>query len=232
MAKDYVVPATVVKHGVFVLMLLAILNAVAFGSLYFNGAFHVAVRTECVINSFETGWAPDDSSIPVASSMQLPIELRPVAYKVMKNDSGRYGIDDERDWSSLNPKGFGFVRIPVDGSNDETFFTVSMYHQLQCLNVLRRIMKDKMRNATGTDVVHSSLAADCLGYLRQAILCQADTTLELATILTIGDGRVVPGVFDLEQTHQCGDWTQIREYMEERYEIWSLDPLPGNHSSR
>lgn len=49
-------------------------------------------------------------------------------------------------------------------------YTVALFHQLRCLDVVRRAYVHRGE--------FSPLKAHCLNYLRQSILCQADTRLE------------------------------------------------------
>ncbi len=54
-------------------------------------------------------------------------------------------------------------------------------------------------------------------YIRQAILCAGDTTLDYADDQTAGlDGKVVRyGFTGANSTHQCRDWNAIKTFAEE-----------------
>ncbi|KAG1798716.1 hypothetical protein EV424DRAFT_1332873, partial [Suillus variegatus] len=76
-------------------------------------------------------------------------------------------------------------------------FGVSMFHQLHCLQMIRLALINGPNDHSG----------HCLNFLRQAILCNSDTTL---------DPRL--GV-----THICRDWSQVYAYIEEnqRSPVWA-----------
>jgi hypothetical protein len=60
------------------------------------------------------------------------------------------------------------------------------------------------------------LTPDIKKYIRQAILCAGDTTLDFADDRTIGfDGKVTRyGFTGANSTHQCRDWDAVREFAE------------------
>ena len=136
--------------------------------------------------------------------LQLPIQVQSVVQ--VTEQSERYGIYDAEDWHSLLPPKHGYVAL---GPNHREF-GVSMYHQLHCLNTLRIA---SIHN--NTEFGHIS---HCLDYLRQAILCQADTTLEESEVDVRPDGVLDSGATGLGVTHICRDWTQIRRFVETNIE--------------
>ncbi|KAJ6191949.1 hypothetical protein J3E72DRAFT_273885 [Bipolaris maydis] len=115
----------------------------------------------------------------------------------------------------LNPNhdGLGFVRVEDEHkyglhggyqyknkSEHYTAFTVAMYHQLHCVG--REVYSDKAHetNLNETEKMHMRYqhANHCFDYLRQAIMCYADTTLE--------------GVDELGLTHQCKRWDEFERW--------------------
>ena len=100
------------------------------------------------------------------------------------------GKDASTQWSSLFPQ--NSRHIVQDSSG--TQYTVAMYHQLECLDVIRKSFLE--RNVTET-------TRDCFNYLQQAILCHADTRME--SIRWIGKPHVisVPGYW------RCRDWEAL-----------------------
>lgn len=66
-------------------------------------------------------------------------------------------------------------------------------------------------------------ALHCLTYLRQLVLCSADTTLERAFEAKNVDGRITRAAYGMDITHQCRDWTQVRKYVEDNYEEYMKD---------
>jgi len=130
-------------------------------------------------------------------------------------------VNDEDDWSSIIPNhGFVLLDSPSEEA-DETgraFYAVSMYHQLHCLNGFRRLtVAAKNGTMTQHNVDH---AVHCLSYLRQLLLCHADTALEPARSATTVSGGTTQAVYGEGTTHQCRDWTQVRAFVEKNYQLW------------
>lgn len=77
----------------------------------------------------------------------------------------------------------GLVNIP-SANGTRTVYGVSMYHQLHCLNNIRKFFWTTQVEDKPTDDVHSAHVADivhivhCFDYIRQGIMCAGDTTLE------------------------------------------------------
>lgn len=127
-------------------------------------------------------------------------------------DSDGYGMSNDNGWASLTPRGHGFVKI------DEEFYSLSLYHQLHCLNSFRRTFNN---NNNGSHANHGTFHAEhCISYLRQMILCAGDTTLEPAYSAFTKDGLPTRAASGIGVTHQCRDWVQIRHFAEENYELW------------
>jgi len=155
----------------------------------------------------------------------LPVQLRPVALTI--EDSENYGLHDDSDWDSLIPN-HGFVRLPSspDGpstvdKNGQAYFAVSMYHQLHCLNGFRHLTVASLAgNQTKHNIDH---AVHCLSYLRQLLLCHADTALEPARLADTVTGGTTQAVYGEGTTHRCHDWTQVRSWVEDNYQAWKAE---------
>ncbi|KAF7347012.1 hypothetical protein MVEN_01454300 [Mycena venus] len=78
------------------------------------------------------------------------------------------GSRADEQWSALIPAGGGLVQL-----GQETF-TISMYHQLKCLDIIRR---EYVAGSMGKPET-SAAARHCLNYIRQMILCRGDRHLE------------------------------------------------------
>lgn len=141
--------------------------------------------------------------------VRLPVDLKQVALEVTASD--RYGMHDDNDWASLTPPGHGFVHL------SEGYYALSMYHQLHCLNSFRRMFNAAAENKTVHQADSSVHALHCLTYLRQMVLCSADVTLEPARHIHFASGRQTTAAYGMGVTHQCRDWVQVREYVEENY---------------
>jgi hypothetical protein len=76
----------------------------------------------------------------------------------------------DEDWSYLIPENGPSISIAF-GSLKQTY-TLAMLHQLACL---RYVQEDYTRGLAPSD---SSLIRHCLNYMRQSLLCHAETRLE------------------------------------------------------
>ncbi|KAI1869663.1 uncharacterized protein JN550_005644 [Neoarthrinium moseri] len=129
-------------------------------------------------------------------------------------------------WNKLMPLGMGFQWVkepekyhdlpkPIEwGFDDEgkemTVFTTSMTHQLHCLWA---IVQTYSGLSSGHEIPedHHWHMIHCFSYMRQAILCAADTALE-------GHATTFPkdnsGSDGWDAKHVCKDQSQVRSYLE------------------
>jgi len=121
---------------------------------------------------------------------ELPLRLDTVemAFEdVAPNNSYRQAdLFSWLEWHAIDhfPRAHGFVSLGPDGRK----FGVSMFHQLHCLEMIREAF------IVGPD----GHASHCLNFLRQTLLCAADTTLERKGVQT---------------THSCRDWMRVYDYI-------------------
>lgn len=108
----------------------------------------------------------------------------------------------------------GYVRIPnpaayalkpgvTYGMNGSEVFSISMYHQLHCLAMIRQAyyhpLEGQMHHGGGKGAAPSETAQrgahmdHCFDYLRQGISCAADMTIEWAKVEYDGTRRQVDG---------------------------------------
>lgn len=166
--------------------------------------------THCVQLDF-TAWLADDYP------PYLPLDLGPPVVLTLE-DSRHYSLNEtstDFEWESLYPgKDLGFIRL----GPQKRFFGLSMYHQLHCLDSLRRAILGGTHGHGRTsqtfkrDVEHSS---HCLNYLRQTVLCAADLTLEeelAAGTQDVGEG--------LSAIHVCRDWSRVQKFAQANWEEW------------
>ncbi|KAG1882216.1 hypothetical protein F4604DRAFT_1577633 [Suillus subluteus] len=139
--------------------------------------------------------------------IELPLDLEIVALTF--EDSKYYSTSGLTAWSEWNlldhfPEGHGFVRLGPNGR----LFGVSMFHQIHCLQMIRLALINGPNDHSG----------HCLNFLRQAILCNSDTTLD--PVYTNGS---TAGSDGLGVTHICRDWSQLYAYIEEnqRSSVWA-----------
>ncbi|KAF2186413.1 hypothetical protein K469DRAFT_151373 [Zopfia rhizophila CBS 207.26] len=141
-------------------------------------------------------------------------------------------------WAAMIPKGRGFVKVKDENPDGDTdgLYCVSVFHQLHCLDMLRRgyyaAVERADRNPTPTvapdggpfspvpgDFTHrhggsshhedsSSHMEHCFDYLLQALACAADPTLEKRN-------ETISGVRGWGTTHQCHDFETLKKWTEE-----------------
>ncbi|TAQ88147.1 hypothetical protein B7494_g3546 [Chlorociboria aeruginascens] len=128
-------------------------------------------------------------------------------------------------WDSLMPHGRGRVVIEQpwtyglssieDPPLDSEEYGISVFHQLHCLGVLRyswfALMGDQ-DSSIERPLHHLAPAAaiHCFDFLRQALMCQADTTIEFAKYR--GRDGVVRTAHGWGVEHKCKDWDSVWEW--------------------
>ncbi|KAK7691638.1 hypothetical protein QCA50_005037 [Cerrena zonata] len=116
--------------------------------------------------------------------------------------SALYGANQDG-WNHMLPSGEHLIREGhLDGS--VSTYTVAVFHQLQCLNIIRRYHAGDSEFPSTS----SPLVAHCLNYLRESILCQMDMREE-----QIPDKPLING-FD----RMCMDWEVIWQEAEKNHE--------------
>ncbi|RPD75666.1 hypothetical protein L226DRAFT_570654 [Lentinus tigrinus ALCF2SS1-7] len=139
--------------------------------------------------------------------------LRNAAFTM--EESVHYSLNFTLEWESLIPSGTaGAVRL----GPDKRYYIVSMFHQLQCLDELRRAV---VQTGNGSDS-SSERVHHCLNYIRQMLLCAANVRLE--PVKPTAGGRGADG-FWLE--HRCRDWSMLRREVEDNYERWQVGNPEG-----
>ena len=114
----------------------------------------------------------------------------PVAMNIA--GSPRYDINGPNaaeEWRHLLPEGGHTVRI--DGET----YTVTLFHQLKCLDLIRE------EHDAGPVPVTSPIVRHCMNYLRQTLLCHPNLSLELG----ISPLASVETRYDIA----CRDWTKV-----------------------
>ncbi|KAE8369712.1 hypothetical protein BDV27DRAFT_152793 [Aspergillus caelatus] len=135
-------------------------------------------------------------------------------------------------WENLpGPNGHGFIMLTPEEAADypDTKAGLSVFHQLHCLGAVRKFIWDLVlgredpeqllrewpENVT-SPTYHSAIhglwhISHCLDYLRQALQCAGDTSLEFVT--EISGEAVVDG---LDWPHECRSWDSIWDYATDR----------------
>ncbi|KAJ2975103.1 hypothetical protein NUW54_g11784 [Trametes sanguinea] len=154
-------------------------------------------------NTFELSILPPSSSLsqhPRDSALTI-------------EDSVHYLPNNSAEWSSTFPIGSsGFVRLGPRGR----LFGVSMFHQLHCLDKMRRAVVEPPPSEW-----ESWHTQHCLNYVRQMLLCAANVRLEpVKEIESHAGGKKEAKVDGLGLEHQCRDWSVLRKAAEENYLHW------------
>lgn len=129
----------------------------------------------------------------------------------------------QQKWLDLVPKGLGYVQIdnpeqfdglptPLTEFNESTVFTTSVTHQLHCLHSIVQTFNEMRAYPHTPPSVGPWHMGHCFEYLRQAIMCAGDTTLE-GQATTFPDG--VDGSDGWDAMHVCKDYSQIFHYLED-----------------
>jgi hypothetical protein len=108
------------------------------------------------------------------------------------------------EWSSLVPANSGIIHL----GPDRRPFSISLFHELRCLDVLRAELETQLELAdqyvAGHAVEHDNVVHHCMNYVRQMSMCRGDTRLENVK-------RIFPhtGTTTSDITHTCKDWTAV-----------------------
>ncbi|KAI1426465.1 hypothetical protein F5Y12DRAFT_742309 [Xylaria sp. FL1777] len=116
-------------------------------------------------------------------------------------------------WEDLIPKGRGFIEVTDSGGSNR--YCVSAFHQLHCLDMLRHgyyaaveLVNQKSDLKAITPVNPAAHMQHCFDYLRQALMCAADPTLEIRN-------ESISGVTGWGSTHQCRNFEALKQWTEQ-----------------
>ncbi|KAF2276344.1 uncharacterized protein EI97DRAFT_377412 [Westerdykella ornata] len=107
--------------------------------------------------------------------------------------------------------------VAIDRQHDGPGYMVSLFHQLHCLSYLAEHFQQGYGGVKlDEEVAHHS--AHCFNYIRQGIMCAADTTLEGETKDGPGEGS----------EHVCKDYEKVLEWANQHAAYrWREGLLPG-----
>ncbi|KZV85735.1 hypothetical protein EXIGLDRAFT_775275 [Exidia glandulosa HHB12029] len=133
-----------------------------------------------------------------------PLELDRV-HKATE-DTIHYALDTplgHSEWDTTLPSGGGILHF----GPSQRPFSISMFHQLRCLNVIGRELEVRA-NGDAAWKEPTPLSTHCMSYMRQMVLCRASTRLESVHTSTR------PHVSVNAVTHTCNDWSAVYEAAE------------------
>jgi hypothetical protein len=145
----------------------------------------------------------------------LPLAVSP-ANVVFQSNMGHFGMGKDlrtwAEWSAMRPVETGFLFL------GQTYLPigVSMWHQYHCLDHIRNII------TSGDD--GSDHTEHCFHYIRQSILCHADSTLEPRSrrSFDVEGNEIFPGDGIV---HTCRDFQSIYEWSMEESKGWSKEQI-------
>ncbi len=141
----------------------------------------------------------------------VPLSKHPRDAALVIEDTVHYHPNASAEWHSLFPAGTGgFVKL----GPQNRLFGVSMFHQLHCLDKMRRAVV-----SVPSSEWESWHTQHCLNYVRQMLLCAANMRLE-PVIMEKGKGKEGLKVDGLGLEHRCRDWSVLRRAVEKNYERW------------
>lgn len=124
----------------------------------------------------------------------------------------------ERAWDALISPAHGFVRVEdpkryglkpgidlAEGGGEG--YALSVFHQIHCLSAVRKLLAMPSPDNDDSLLERNHHIKHCLDYLRNQIMCSADTSLEHARV-----GGTDTEVDSWGVVHQCRDWTQVWEF--------------------
>jgi len=130
-------------------------------------------------------------------------------------------------WHDLFPEQGGFFKHPTIAPQRSAF---AVFHQLHCLNSIREGYWSVYQAATeGRRIVDDDLPImstpshirHCIDLLRNTLMCQPDTTVELKN-------KTLGGVTGFGTEHQCKDWNQLVRWTK-KWQAYEQDPREPGH---
>ncbi|QSZ36207.1 hypothetical protein DSL72_007333 [Monilinia vaccinii-corymbosi] len=138
-------------------------------------------------------------------------------------------------WDNLMPAGRGFILVEepekyglkpgLPSLNGPDRYSISAFHQLHCLGMIREsynsallgqrphIHGDENLSDAAAQESNKEHTGHCFDYIRQAIICSADMTIEWA--MEMPDGKAPFTVDGWGITHTCRDWESVLKWMGE-----------------
>ncbi|TVY87753.1 Oxidase, partial [Lachnellula willkommii] len=147
-----------------------------------------------------------------ASANSTNEKVRSVRYTFEYNRTFAEASDSaDRAWKDLFPLQNGYFTYPEIAPERST---LSVYHQLHCLNGIREgywtvhdlaVAGKKLNDNTLPMMISPPHIRHCIDLLRQSLMCNADTTVEKKD-------EVAGGVHGFGVQHRCKHWFQLVDW--------------------
>jgi len=164
------------------------------------------------------------------STISLDIIPQVLEYKRPFAEDPRLQVEDI--WDSIFPnngsQGSGYFSHPDIAPKRSTF---SAYHQLHCLRGIRQAYYEALDSPASNDAHDKSAhytvdshtspvhIRHCIDYIRQSLMCYADTTIEEK------DDKI-NGVRGFGTLHECRDWRDLVKWTEETQKKYGMGDKP------
>ncbi|KAI0505347.1 hypothetical protein F5B22DRAFT_529266 [Xylaria bambusicola] len=189
-------------------------------TIRFGSIFHRLVFPLTLVFSFCAGLAvkslAESSMIPTQTPVDLNSEPTPEGapshptFRTIFTYNRTFGADPLEDpltedaWDSILPLGQGTVIL----SDSSQVYVVSVMHQLHCLWSIHQAFYTALHaDPAKVDLQDFAHMRHCFDYIRQALMCSADATLEPVD-------PVLGGVTGWNGTHVCNDFSSLAAWAE------------------
>ncbi|CZS93460.1 uncharacterized protein RCO7_10550 [Rhynchosporium graminicola] len=167
-----------------------------------------------------------DEEWPLGSSIDASNDFLVPTVSLAFHMTKKYGTYDEegnRAWDELVPVKHGLFALADpyrydlqpghEDKNDENvaWFGVAVFHQLHCLRALRDTVRQLKTGQPARDWGGPDHLEHCLDYIRQGLMCSADTTIEWPVFVKNESGKDGP-ITGEGIEHQCRDWNAVRAF--------------------
>lgn len=208
---------------------ICLLIGIALGT-YFNN-ITASPAKECKSESAKAGMPPKTKGSGEIDmhSMDFPLDI-PITFQPNDYFANTSDPDIDSSWAQLLPQGRGFIRVDANGKPVHYYYSdepedlsstrvISVFHQLHCLNTLRKAVNAATTNPDAFYYITPQLSshwATCFDYLRQVLMCNSDITQESLKKSKDGDadGTVLTTVDGWGTTRQCRNFGDVHKWTE------------------
>ncbi|KAI0325287.1 hypothetical protein GY45DRAFT_1330469 [Cubamyces sp. BRFM 1775] len=127
-------------------------------------------------------------------------------------DSYHYAVDTAlgiAEWNVTLPRGGATLYL----GDDARPFTLALFHQLRCLNIIREVVVDFFNDPSpDAKIKRFDMIHHCMNYLRQSVICRGNVRLENVR------ADLDPHLTVWDVTHTCKDWSAVYKAAEDNYD--------------